>query len=315
MSSFVRVRPVTDHPAPVELPPAARVVHAYSADGTRIHAQVYGPEGAPAIVLAHGITQQIRAWAYQIQDLSSRYRVIAYDQRGHGQSGRVAESGYTIDALGQDLQAVLDATLADGEQAVLAGHSMGGISIMSWAAQYPDEVARRAAAVALVNTAPSEIAEHIAVVGLPRRTHAIARAVVRRQLISVIRSRARIPLRMLAFGDQADPVQMDALMDMVRAVPAQTFNSFVVRLTEMDLLPDLGALTAPTTVVGGTKDRLLPPVHCRHLEHALPDLEQVVMLPGAGHMGPWERRDAVSHLLDEAASRHLGGAGTAQAYA
>ena len=56
-------------------------------DGTRLHAEVFGPEDGYPIVLAHGITCAIRVWAYQIADLASDYRVIAYDHRGHGRSG------------------------------------------------------------------------------------------------------------------------------------------------------------------------------------------------------------------------------------
>ena len=81
-------------------------------------------------MLAHGITCAIRVWAYQITDLASDYRVIAYDHRGHGRSGcRRGARNYSLDFLAADLDAVLDATLAPGERAVIAGHSMGGIAI------------------------------------------------------------------------------------------------------------------------------------------------------------------------------------------
>lgn len=64
-----------------------RVVEVHSADGTRIHTEVFGPDDGYPIVLAHGITCAIRVWANQIADLSRDHKVIAYDHRGHGRSG------------------------------------------------------------------------------------------------------------------------------------------------------------------------------------------------------------------------------------
>ncbi|MER5827385.1 alpha/beta fold hydrolase, partial [Streptomyces mirabilis] len=111
-------------------PPApARELTAVSADGARLHVEVHGPEdnpAAPVVVLAHGWTCSTAFWAAQIRDLAVDHRVIAYDQRGHGRSP--ASEACTADALADDLEAVLAATLAPGEKAVLVGHSMGGRS-------------------------------------------------------------------------------------------------------------------------------------------------------------------------------------------
>jgi pimeloyl-ACP methyl ester carboxylesterase len=79
------------------------------------------------------------------------FRIVAWDLRGHGRSERPRKRDYSIDAFGDDLEAVLEATLADGERAVLAGHSMGGMTIVAWAGRHPDEVERRVAAVALIS--------------------------------------------------------------------------------------------------------------------------------------------------------------------
>ena len=109
-------------------------------------------------MLAHGITCAIRVWAYQIADLATDYRVIAFDHRGHGtQRGAPRGGGYSLDHLAADLDAVLEATLAPGERAVIAGHSMGGIAITSWSERYPQRVAQRADAVALINTTTGDL--------------------------------------------------------------------------------------------------------------------------------------------------------------
>src|SRR2546430_8440521 len=135
MSSLRAAR--APHSVPVALPPG-RTVEVRSADGTRLHTEVFGPEDGYPIVLAHGITCALRVWAYQIADLSTDYRVIAFDHRGHGKSAvPPRRHRYSLDLLADDLDAVLDATPAPDERAVIAGHSMGGIAITSWADRYP----------------------------------------------------------------------------------------------------------------------------------------------------------------------------------
>ena len=111
--------------APVDAMPPGRPMIVRSADGTLLHTEVFGPENGYPIVLAHGITCAIRVWANQINDLANDYRVVAYDHRGHGRSGVPHRRGnYGLDFLAADLDAVLAATLAPGERAVIAGHSM-----------------------------------------------------------------------------------------------------------------------------------------------------------------------------------------------
>lgn len=141
-------------------PPARRTLEAVSADGSRLHVEVHGAEDAPAVVLAHGWTCSTAFWAAQIRDLAVTHRVIAYDQRGHGRSP--AARSYTADALADDLIAVLAATLAPGERAVVAGHSMGGMTVMA-AAGRPgfDE---RVAAALLCSTGSSRLVAEARVV-------------------------------------------------------------------------------------------------------------------------------------------------------
>ena len=145
-----------------------RSVGVRSRDGIRLHAEVFGPEDGYPVVLAHGITCALRVWAYQIADLAKDHRVIAFDHRGHGRSAVPARrSGYSLDCLAGDVDAVLEATLKPGERAVIAGHSMGGIAISSWAERYPDRVAERVDAAALINTTTGDLLRHVQFIPVP----------------------------------------------------------------------------------------------------------------------------------------------------
>ena len=80
---------------------------------------------------------------------------------------RRAAQRYGLDFLAADLDAVLEATLAPGERAVIAGHSMGGIAITSWAERYPERVPQRADAVALINTTTGDLLRHVQLLPVP----------------------------------------------------------------------------------------------------------------------------------------------------
>jgi pimeloyl-ACP methyl ester carboxylesterase len=93
-----------------------------------------GTAGEPPVVLAHGATFRSEDWENIFPRLATRYRVIAYDARGHGKSGR-AES-YAIDALANDLLRVMETVGA--APAIVIGHSMGGSTAIVAAAKRPD---------------------------------------------------------------------------------------------------------------------------------------------------------------------------------
>ena len=119
-----------------------RSLEATSADGTRLHVEVFGSDGAPTIVFIHGWLETIRLWHHQIRDLSRDFRIVAYDQRGHGESDAPRGEAYTDEALSDDLQAVLDACVPHNTQCLVAGHSMGGMTIVAWAGRHPSQVQR-----------------------------------------------------------------------------------------------------------------------------------------------------------------------------
>ncbi|WP_244205816.1 alpha/beta fold hydrolase, partial [Streptomyces bobili] len=99
----------------------------WSADRARICA------GEEAVEQVPPCARTTAFWAAQIRALSADHRVIAYDQRGHGRTP--ASAACSADLLADDLEAVLTATLAPGERAVIAGHSMGGMTIMAASAR------------------------------------------------------------------------------------------------------------------------------------------------------------------------------------
>jgi len=288
-----------------KLPPS-RTVKVRSADGTRLHTEVFGPEDGYPIVLAHGITCAIRVWHEQINDLSRHYRVIAYDHRGHGRSGLPHRSAYSLGHLASDLDAVLAATLRPGERAVIAGHSMGGIAISSWADRHRDRVAERADAVALINTTTGDLLEKINLLRVPSPLIG-GRSVAARRMIKAFggaplfrgaQPGSRWFVAMMAVGAEADPTIADFVHELFATTPPAGRGAWARVLVD-EMGPrhiDLSGLTVPTLVIGSAKDRLLPMCQARKIAQAAPNLVDLVEMPG-GHCAILEHPEAVnSHL-------------------
>ncbi|MBW1604420.1 alpha/beta hydrolase [Streptomyces sp. JJ66] len=302
----------TSHPAhatagqPYDPPAPTREREVISSAGARLHVAEHGPDDGPTVVLVHGWTCSVAFWAPVIRRLvADGYRVIAYDQRGHGRSAP-ARGAYSTQALADDLCAVLDAVLAPGQRAVLGGHSMGGMTLMA-AASRPT-LRRRAAALLLCSTGAEHLAPRARVLPLPGRA---ARSRAHRLLLS-----SALPLgpvtpvtrRVLAYatlGPGATAEQREAVARVVHACPRRVRAGWGRVLGSLALGHQVPRLTAPTAVLVGTRDRLTPRRHARALVAALPNCVGLHELPGLGHMVPVEDPAAVTDVLRGLARAHL----------
>lgn len=299
-----------------DVPPVpVRELTARSADGARIHVELHGPENAPAVVLAHGWTCNTRFWDAQIRGLAADHRVIVYDQRGHGLTPEPGPGGYSVDALADDVEAVLAASLAPGRKAVLAGHSMGGMALMAAAAR--PGLREHAAAVLLCSTGSTRLAAEALVV--PIRAGALRT----RLTIAVLGAKAPLGpvnpvskkvLKYATMGRGSAPERVDACARIVHACPRRARVEWGHVLAELDLAAGVRELRAPTAVIAGTDDRLTPPVHARAIAAALPVGLGLTELTGMGHMTPVEAPEAVTAKIRELVTRYVatGAAATAE---
>jgi pimeloyl-ACP methyl ester carboxylesterase len=280
-------------------PPApGRELTAVSADGARLHVEIHGPAGAPAVVLAHGWTCSTAFWAAQIRDLAVDHRVIAYDQRGHGRSP--VNPVCSPQALADDLEAVLEATLRPGEKAVIAGHSMGGMTVMA-AAERP-AFREHAAAVLLCSTGSSRLVAESTVVpiGAGRlRTWLTRHILGSRAPLGPVTPLARRILKYGTMGPGSGPHMVEACARIVHACPRRVRHAWSQVLDLLDLDHGVRELRVPTAVVVGTADRLTPPVQARALVAALPNCVGSTELPGLGHMTPIEAPELVTGRIRE----------------
>ncbi|GAA3991173.1 alpha/beta hydrolase [Thermobifida alba] len=292
-------------------PRPADVLRVRSADGTMLHAEVHGPDDAPTVVLSHGWTCSTLFWTPVLRALGPDLRVVLYDQRGHGRSETPRRGGYSTTALADDLCAVLRATVRRGTRVVVAGHSMGGMTIMA-AADRP-EFRTRVAAALLASTGSRELVPAARVMGGPSRLRsALHRALLAAPLpLGPVTPLTRAGLRYVTMAADAPADMVDLCVRIVHAcrpVPRARWGSVLMTL---DLSGSLHHLDVPTRVLAGTADRLTPPLHAHRLAEELPSCEDLVLLPGVGHMTPLEAPERVCEVVRGLVHAHLTAPGTA----
>jgi pimeloyl-ACP methyl ester carboxylesterase len=281
-------------------------------DGVPLHVEVDGPDDAAlTVVFSHGYCLTQDSWHYQRRDLAGEgdVRMVFWDQRSHGRSGRSDHAHATIDQCGEDLLAVLDATTEPGRPVVLIGHSMGGMTIMALADRHPELFGDRVVGVGFVNTSSGKLAE--LTLGLPEAFGKVLRATVpgvvrgigrRAKLIDQGRrigaDIAFVMTRRIAFADpDVSPSIVEFLEKMISSTPTDVIAEFYPTLAAHDKLAALEVLKGlPAVVVVGDQDRLTPPAHGRAIAAALPDADLVEVSDG-GHVVMLEHPAAVTDAL------------------
>lgn len=303
-------------------------------DGTVLHFEVDEPADAggrsprgwlpgrlrpavPTVVFCHGYCLNQDSWHFQRAALRGSVRTVHWDQRSHGRSGRGAAQRdgrpVTIDQLGRDLRAVLDAAVPEGP-VVLVGHSMGGMTMMALAAHFPGWVRERVVGAAFVGTSAGGLGEvnfglPVAGVNAVRRVlPGVLKALVARADL-VERGRratadlfAGLVMRYSFSSRDVDPAVARFAEQMIEATPIDVVAEFYPAFQEHDKAAALAAFAGlPVLVLAGERDLVTPSGHSRAVAELLPGAE-LVLVPDAGHLVMLEHPEAVtaalSRLLD-----------------
>ena len=303
---------------------AERLEAAVASDGTVLHVEIDEPKGStrkgrPTVVLAHGFTLDLTSWArLRARLILEGYRVVCYDQRNHGLSGVGDHDHCTIEQLGRDLKAVLDAFAPEGP-VVLVGHSMGGMTIMSLTGLYPDYVRERVKAVALVSTSAGgmglvsvgfgKILDLFVVRFGPGLLRGLsARRTLWQSVRRVGREAEKAAVQRYGFGRKADDETLEHFSDVIFGTPLDTTAAFLPHLDDLDVRDALpGLARTEVLVIGGSRDELTPPSHSDEIVELVPHSAHVVV-PGAGPLLPMERPEVVADEVLELIRRGISGA-------
>jgi len=244
-----------------------------------------GPD-ASVVVLPHCWGCSHEVWIPVARRLREQgHRVVLYDQRGHGISTR-GTAPLAIDTLAHDLEAVLEAT--DVRDVVLAGHSMGGFTVMSLATHRPEVFQERAKAVVLVATAATAVR-----LGGPASPEFAARVISSPFTTRALKSRNGRFLVRSSFGAQPVRAHVELTRDIFASCDPSVRGDFVLAFSTMDLLGGIATIEVPTTVMVGSRDTLTVPKKADQMVATIRG-SRLVTLKSKGHMLPLEDPDAVT---------------------
>ena len=289
-------------------------------DGVRLAVRDVGPSDAPlSVVFAHGFCLRMGSFHFQRARLRHEWgdqvRMVFYDQRGHGASEIGAPHSYAVPRLGLDLEAVLSAVVPRGP-VVLVGHSMGGMTVLSHARQFPHDYGRRVVAAMLVSSAAQGVSRSPLGEILRNPTLEAIRFSARYAPRLVHRGRGAARkvigpiLRAASYGSEAiSPSVVAFSEEMMHATPIATMVGFLHALEVHDESAALETLNKiPTVIACGDHDLLTPDGYSRAMAAALWDTE-LVIASGAGHLVQLEEpdviNDALVRLVERAAPRGL----------
>lgn len=249
-------------------------------DGARLHYRDEGPREAPAIVFSNSLGTDLRMWQPQARALAGDFRVVRYDTRGHGRSD-APPGPYTLDQLGGDLLALLDALGI--AHAHVCGLSLGGMTALWLAAHHPGRVERAVFANTAARIGSDESwAARIALVRAVGGMAAVRDVALPRFFSAAFRMR--------------HPDLAQRIGAMVESTPPRGYIGCCEALRDADLHAVIGRIAAPSLVIGGALDESTPPAQARELHAAIPGSE-LIIFPDTAHLSNLEQADAFTARL------------------
>jgi 3-oxoadipate enol-lactonase len=250
-----------------------------------LHHRLEGPEGAPVIAFVNSLGTSLEMWDDQAAELVGRFRILRFDQRGHGASP-VPPGPYSVGQLADDLLGLLDRLRI--ERVHLCGLSLGGAVSIQVAAAAGERVQRLALCCTAPSFPPPEPWQERAAAVRARGMGAVVEEVLERWFSPEL---ARIR-----------PEALRRVEAMLRDSPPEGYAASCEALAVLDLDDRLAAIRASTLVVSGAEDPVSGPERGAVIAAAIPEARQLV-IDGARHLANVERPSEFSSAL----AHHFGG--------
>jgi 3-oxoadipate enol-lactonase len=254
-------------------------------NGISINFEIDGPDNAPWLVLSNSLLTNLSMWDDQVAALKSSYRILRYDQRGHGGT-QATEGPYSFDLLVADVIALLD--MLGIERAHFCGLSMGGMTALFLAQRHPDRFDRIIACDCGPASTPASAQQWKERIDIAAKDGigALVEPTIGRWF----------PPDFVA----AKPPVLDKVRQMIRTTPIAGFSGCAQALSDYDLRPGLAGIDRRTLLIVGTKDATLAGI--RQIKEAVPGAA-LVELEGAGHISNVEQPAAFTGAIRDFLSR------------
>lgn len=247
-------------------------------NGCPIHVEVEGPEDKPVLMLSNSLGTDLHMWDPQVAALTRHFRLVRYDRRGHGKSG-VPKGPYTMEMLGRDVLAVLDALKI--EKINWCGLSMGGMVGMWLGANAPQRINR----LILSNTSAYFADKEI--------WNGRIKTVREKGLASIVGGTME---RWFTAGfRQREPNKIAWLSEMFLATNPEGYIACGEAVRDMDHREIITSITAPTLVIAGRHDPATTVEHGEFIRSRIPGASMTVL--DAAHIANVEQPQAYTDAV------------------
>lgn len=243
-------------------------------DGAQIHAEVSGSETLPTVMFSNSLACSLAMWDDQMPAFADRYRIIRYDDRGHGKSS-VPKGPYTIDRLGRDVLAVLDGLGIETVNWV--GLSKGGMLGMWLGVHAPERLEKLVLADTAPFMGPASMWQERAAIAREKGMAALAEGTLQRWFTPGFHA--------------SHPERIERVRNLILTTDPEGFAGSCEAIRDMDQRADIARIPVPTLVVVGSDDGGTTPAIARDIAAAIPGAK-LAELADASHLSNIEQAEA-----------------------
>ena len=284
--------------------------------GSTLHVETEGPVGAPVLVLTHGWGFDASAWYHVRRQLRTDFRLHLWDLPGLGASTSFSDGIYEIERFAENLHLLTER--ADGP-VVLVGHSIGGMTMLTFCRRYPDLLGSKVKGLILVDTTftnplRTSVGAHI----LSPLQKPVAKAILHLNRLlwpvvwwmnwqSYLNGSSHLVTRLMSFSRDVTRGELEFAARFTATEHPAVVAKGILATLDWDESATLERISVPTTVIVGKEDRMTVPAASRHMARTVPDGNLSEITP-AGHSGIVEEGDAYAAAIAAGAANAFKGA-------
>ena len=262
------------------------MTYTVNANGIAMHCVLEGPEHTPIVMLCHGLAGNLSMWDSQTRALAASYRVLRFDNRGHGSTEATAPP-YSIELFVQDTRCLLDALGI--EQVHFVGASLGGMIGQLIAVQSPERLKSLTLVATLSHMPPPEMWDERTRVAREEGLEALVDMFLKRWFTPEFRTRY--------------PGSLEPIAQAVLNTPLDGFLGACAAIKAMNQTALLPRISVPTLVLGADHDPGVPVTETESIHKAIDDSEMLIV-SGARHLFCVEQADRFNATLLNFLRRH-----------
>lgn len=304
-------RPGEDEPKPHR---SNRVQRLARPDGSEINVEFYGLDDAPTIILTHGWGPDSTVWYYVKKQLCDRFCVVVWDLPGLGKSQKPKNQDYSLEKYARDLEAVLSLVR---QPAILLGHSMGGMILLTFCRLFPEHLQQRVAGLIVVDSTYTNpvktaiLSRLLLILQKPLLEPLLHLAIVLSPLLwltswlSYLNGSTLLTTEISGFTGTETRGQLNfSTLIGLKASPGVLARG-VLAMLRFDETETLAKISVPTLVVVGKSDIATRPVASKRISQEIPQAELTILSPG-GHMALMERNQQFAQVISSFSHACLG---------